>query len=76
MARSWYSAANFGRRDRALALAKERGTALPAIALAYVLAQRFPVFALIGPLNLAELRSSLGALQTELTADAADRLHG
>jgi predicted dehydrogenase/aryl-alcohol dehydrogenase-like predicted oxidoreductase len=61
--RCWYSEMNFARRDRATALAEHRGSTLPAIALAYVLAQEFPALALIGPLNLAELRSSLSALR-------------
>jgi predicted dehydrogenase/aryl-alcohol dehydrogenase-like predicted oxidoreductase len=71
LARSWYSDANFARRDRAIELAERRGTSLPAIALAYVLAQEFPVYPLIGPLNLAELRSSLSCLRAPLTVAEA-----
>jgi aryl-alcohol dehydrogenase-like predicted oxidoreductase len=71
LVRSWYSEANFARRDRARRLAEERRTTLPAIALAYVLAQDFPVCPLIGPLNLSELRSSLSALNTPLTVAEA-----
>jgi aryl-alcohol dehydrogenase-like predicted oxidoreductase len=71
LARSWYGDANFARRDRAIELAERRDTTLPAIALAYVLAQEFPVYALIGPLNLAELRSSLSCLRAPLTVAEA-----
>ena len=74
LVRSWYSEENFARRDRAHELAGRKGSVLPAIALAYVLAQRLPIFALIGPLNLAELRSSLAALEATLTPEEADWL--
>lgn len=74
LARSWYSDLNFARRQRAVQLAQRLGTTLPAIALSYVLAQSFPVFALIGPLSLAELRSSLEALRTPIDAATARRL--
>ena len=77
LVRNWYSDANFSRRQRAVELAEQLGTTLPAVALSYVLAQSFPVFALIGPLNLAELRSSLDALRTPLDMEAARYLrHG
>jgi aryl-alcohol dehydrogenase-like predicted oxidoreductase len=77
LTRSWYSDANFSRRQRAVELAQRLGTTLPAVALSYVLAQSFPVFALIGPLNLAELRSSLDAVRTPLDAAAVRHLrHG
>jgi predicted dehydrogenase/aryl-alcohol dehydrogenase-like predicted oxidoreductase len=67
MVRSWYSNANFARRERAAQIAKEQGTSMLNIALAYVLAQDFPVFPIIGPLTLDELRGSLGALHVRLT---------
>src|SRR5690606_17202313 len=41
--RVWYSDKNFGRRDRAIKLAQEMGRSPIHIALAYVLAQPFPV---------------------------------
>jgi aryl-alcohol dehydrogenase-like predicted oxidoreductase len=67
MVRTWYSDANFSRRDRATRLAQEYGTSMLNIALAYVLAQDFSIFPIIGPLTLEELRGSLGALRTPLT---------
>jgi aryl-alcohol dehydrogenase-like predicted oxidoreductase len=71
MVRAWYSDANFARRDRAAQLAREQGASMLNIALAYVLAQDFPVFPIIGPLTLDELRGSLGALRVKLTPERA-----
>jgi aryl-alcohol dehydrogenase-like predicted oxidoreductase len=67
--RCWYSEDNFRRLDRVNALAKERGALPLAIALAYVLCQPFPTFPLIGPLLLSETRTSLQALDIELTPE-------
>jgi aryl-alcohol dehydrogenase-like predicted oxidoreductase len=47
--RCWYSERNFGRRDRAIELANKLGRNPIHIALAYVIAQPFPVIPLIGP---------------------------
>ena len=67
--RCWFADDNFERRARAVMLANERGVEPINIALAYVLNQPFPCFALIGPRVLAETRSSLAALTTALTDD-------
>lgn len=64
---TWYSDANFARRERAIMLAAELGVTPIQIALAYVLAQPFPVVPLIGPRRLVELDSSLAALKIKLT---------
>ncbi len=69
LVRCWYCDDNFRRRERATELAAERNVPLVAIALAYVLAQPFPTFALIGPRTLAETRTSFAALDIELTPD-------
>lgn len=68
MRRCWFADDNFQRRARALELAQRRGVAPINIALAYVLNQPFPCFALIGPRTMAETRSSLAALSIELSA--------
>ena len=65
--RCWYSDDNFERLRRVNELADGKGVSPMAIVLRYVLAQLFPVFALIGPENLAELRSSFEGLALELT---------
>jgi aryl-alcohol dehydrogenase-like predicted oxidoreductase len=67
LARCWFAPDNFQRRERARRLAGERGADAIQIALAYVLAQPFPCFPLIGPRTLAETRSSIAALDLELT---------
>lgn len=67
--RCWYSEDNFRRLDRVKTLAKERGVLPLAVALAYVLCQPFPTFPLIGPLLLSETRTSLQALDLELTPE-------
>ena len=67
MARVWFSDENFERRRRAGLLAAERGVEMINVALAYVLCQPFPTFALIGPRQLSETRSCLRALSVEIT---------
>ena len=67
MRRCWFAEDNFKRRQRAVELAEKRGVPPIAIALAYVLNQPFPCFALIGPRTLAETRSSLAALSVEIS---------
>ncbi|WP_369010794.1 aldo/keto reductase, partial [Escherichia coli] len=46
------------------------------VALAYVLAQPFPVIPLIGPRTLGELEDSLSALDINLTPDQVKWLEG
>lgn len=67
--RVWYSERNFERRDRAIELARELGRHPIHIALAYVIAQPFPVIPLIGPRTIAELEDSLSALDIKLTPE-------
>lgn len=66
--RCWFAEDNFERRARAVALAAEKGVLPIHVALAYVLAQPFPVFALIGPRVLAETRDSLSVFAVTLSA--------
>lgn len=76
LVRCWYSEKNFGRRDRAIELAQKLGRKPIHVALAYVLAQPFPVVPLIGPRNVAELEDSLSALDIRLTPDQVKWLEG
>jgi predicted dehydrogenase/aryl-alcohol dehydrogenase-like predicted oxidoreductase len=70
--RCWYSEKNFGRRDRAIELARRVGKSPINVALAYCLAQPFPVVPIIGPMGIGELEDSLEALTISLTpADVA-----
>ncbi len=73
---TWYSEANFGRRDRAIALAAKRGCSPIHVALAYCLTQEFAQVPLIGPRWLSELSDSLRALDVALTADEVAWLDG
>lgn len=65
--RIWFSAENFTRLDRAKALGLQRGVSANTIALAYVLCQPFPTFAIIGPRSLDQLNASMDALEIQLT---------
>jgi predicted dehydrogenase/aryl-alcohol dehydrogenase-like predicted oxidoreductase len=76
LVRVWYSEQNFQRRDRAIELAKKRGCSPIHIALAYVIAQPFPVIPLIGPRTVAELEDSLSAIQVTLTSEEVRWLEG
>lgn len=69
--RCFGSAANEERRRRAELLAEERGVTAHNIATAWVLAQSFPSFALIGPRSPNELATTLPALTVRLTAEEA-----
>lgn len=65
----WYSEDNFRRLERAKELGAKYGVPAVVIALAYVLRQPFPTFALIGPAQISETHTSLKALDIELTPD-------
>jgi predicted dehydrogenase/diketogulonate reductase-like aldo/keto reductase len=69
MVRVWYSDANFQRKQRAVELAAKKGVSPINIALAWVLAQAFPAFSLIGPRSIAETASSMRALSVQLSAE-------
>ena len=69
LVRVWYSEDNFGRRDRAIDLARTLGKSPIHVALAYVLAQPFPSIPLIGPRRLVELDDSLQAFDIQLTPE-------
>jgi predicted dehydrogenase/aryl-alcohol dehydrogenase-like predicted oxidoreductase len=76
LVRSWYSDDNFQRLERVNEIAKRRGVLPINIALAYVLCQPFPTFPLIGPRTLAETRTSLPALDVELSPEEVRWLNG
>ena len=63
----WYSEKNFARRARAIALGERLGKSPLHVALAYCLAQDFPVVPIIGPLAVGELEDSLKALAIKLS---------
>ena len=65
------SQANAGRRNRAETLAKKYGVSPHNIATAWVLAQSFPSFALVGSRTAGEIASTLPGLGVALTAQEA-----
>jgi predicted dehydrogenase/aryl-alcohol dehydrogenase-like predicted oxidoreductase len=67
MVHCWYSSDNFKRLQRCNELAKKKGVHPMTIALAYVLAQPFPMWSLIGPASLEEGLPSYAALDLSLT---------
>lgn len=69
LVRCWYSDDNFERLARVRQIAERQNVETVSVALAYVLRQPTPTFPLIGPLTVEETRSSLAALDVELTAE-------
>lgn len=70
----WYAEDNFERRRRAIALAQAKGTNAVQIAMAWVLSQPFPAFALSGPRSIAETRRNVDGLSLTLTEAERDWL--
>ncbi len=75
MAQVWFSTENFTRLERAVALGRQKEVSANAIALAYVLCQPFPTFAIIGPRSVDQLTASMDALDIQLTPDELDWLN-
>ena len=69
LVRCWYAEDNFKRLCRARELACAKGSAPIHIAAAYVLQQKFPLFALIGPQNLSELASCFESFKVDLSPE-------
>ena len=72
--RSYGTAANFERLDRARALAAERGLTVPQVALAYVLAQPLDLYALVGSESGEEFAANLAASAVRLTPEEVEWL--
>ena len=67
--RVYGSDANLERLRRATALGRSIGHTANAVALAWVLSQPFPTYAIIGPRTVDELRRSVAALEIELSEE-------
>jgi len=74
LVKCWYSHVNFARRDRVHDLARRLKVSPAQVAVAYLFVQPFPVFPIIGPASLEELRDSMGALKIDLSAVDANWL--
>jgi len=69
VARVYDSADNRERRRRASELAGRLGCTANQVALAWVLRQPFPVYAVVGARTVAQLREAVGALEIPLSRD-------
>jgi aryl-alcohol dehydrogenase-like predicted oxidoreductase len=67
LVRTYYTPENWERRRRAEELGRRLGYDANQVALAWVLHQPFPTFAIIGPRSVEELRSSARALEIRLS---------
>ena len=75
LVRCWYSDDNFLRRERAVELALKKGVQPINVALAYVLCQPFPAFALVGPRQISETVSTFDGLPVTLTLEEINWLN-
>lgn len=67
MVRVYYNEDNFERLSRAKQLGSKYGFSAIQVSLSYCINLPFPIFPIVGPANLDEMNSSLGALRLELT---------
>ncbi len=74
LVKCWYSEDNFEKLKRAKEIAKKKNVYPINIALAYVLTQKFPTAALIGPRNLFELKNCLVVFDIKLTEEEINYL--
>jgi len=65
---------NYERLRRARAVADRHGATPTQVALAWVLARPYPVYAVVGPRTLEELRDCVAALELDLSPDELDWL--
>ena len=73
--RVYYNDDNFERLRRAEVMGRNKGFSANAVALAYVLAQPYPVFSLIGPRALGEFDASFEALALKLSPSECEWLN-
>jgi 1-deoxyxylulose-5-phosphate synthase len=67
VARVYDNAENRARRERAAAIGDRHGATANQVALAWVLRQPFPVYAVVGVRTVAQLHEAAGALDVELS---------
>ncbi len=67
---------NFRKLRVATEIARKRGVAVNDVAVAYISSHPFPSAAIVGPLNVSELKSSLGAADIKLTPEEVAQLRG
>ncbi len=74
LARNYGSEENLRRRALAQQLAASKGCSSNQIALAWLLAQKFPSFAVVGPSSLEQLEDSMGTASVALSDTDVERL--
>lgn len=74
--RGYYHDVNRARLTRAQQLAVEKGMTVPQVALAYVLSQPLPIYALVGAANANEIAATTAAVDLTLTPDELAWLEG
>ncbi|MBC7529032.1 MAG: aldo/keto reductase [Chthonomonadaceae bacterium] len=72
--RSYYNKDNWEKYRRATEIGEKRGATANQIALAFVIGQEYPVFAVAGPMTPAELATTLPAADIVLTQGEKDYL--
>jgi predicted dehydrogenase/aryl-alcohol dehydrogenase-like predicted oxidoreductase len=75
IARTWFNQGNFERLARARELAQRRRVTPSQVALAWVLSQSFPTFALVGPQTIDELNELAPAAGLTLTSEEVSWLN-
>lgn len=76
VARCYSDEANWGRRERAAAVAAERGVSLSQIAVAWVLGDAMSTLAITGGASVDEVRQNAVAAEIELTATEREHIFG
>ncbi len=74
MTRVWDNSVNRSRREKAKELGAKYGMSAIQVALAWVLARPFPVWALVGCESAVEIRGLAGVFDVEMGEDALDAL--
>jgi aryl-alcohol dehydrogenase-like predicted oxidoreductase len=74
--RAYCHEVNLARLDRAHQLAAEKNITVPQLALAYVLSQPLPIYALVGAASNEEIASTAAATEIVLTAEELTWLEG
>lgn len=72
--RMYLTVENQSRFDRLQALKEQAGLTATQILLGYLYAQPFPVFPIVGPKTLEQLRDNLSAVETRLSPEQVDFL--
>lgn len=76
LARRYGSEENLRRRAVAREIARQRGCSTNQVALAWLIRQPFPSFAIAGPGNVEQLEDTMGAAEISLTSEEMAALSG